>query len=190
MLRVWLGNWRKNNSLKLPCEIFRYNDFEIAQNNDDSVKTYAELHKDTIEIHNNIICDTSNNQLRPIVPSKYKQTIFNLLHNISHPGIKATRKLITARFTWININKDCTEWARTCVSCQKSKVQVHMKAPLNTFNTPARRFDNIHVDIVGPLPKSQEKQYLFTIIDRFTRWPDAIRMKDMTTSSCCNTLLI
>ena len=76
------------NSLKLPCEIFRYDDFEIAQNNDDSVKTYAELHKDTIEIHNNIICDTSNNQLRPIVPAKYTQTIFNLLQNISPQVLK------------------------------------------------------------------------------------------------------
>ena len=91
-----------------------------------------DLHKNNIEILNNIICDNSNNSLRPIVPLTYQRTIFDLLHNTSHPGIKATRKIIIKRFTWINVNKKCTEWAKTCEPCQKSKIkntssQVHMK---------------------------------------------------------------
>ena len=148
-----------------------------------------ETHKESIEIQYNIICDKINNILRPIVPVQYRRTIFDLIHNISHPGIKATRKLLTQRFTRTNINTDCNDWAKTCEACQKSKVKIHTKTPLSTFETPVRRFDDIHVDIVGPLPISQDKQYLFTIIDRFTRWPDAMPMKNITTSSCCKALL-
>ena len=55
-----------------------------------------------------------------------------------------------------------------------SKIKNQKYKFTSSYETATRRFDNIHVDIVGPLPKSQEKQYLFTIIDRFTRWPEAI----------------
>ena len=40
--------------------------------------------------------------------------------------------------------------------------------------TPDSRFDNIHIDIVGPLPPSRGYTHLLTCIDRFTRWPEAI----------------
>ena len=32
--------------------------------------------------------------------------MFNSLHNLSHPGIRATQKLITSRFVWPGINSD------------------------------------------------------------------------------------
>ena len=119
----------------MPKEIFQYDDFERQQKEDTSVQSYMKLHKENIKINNNIICDNTNNSLRPIVPAKYQRIIFDLLHNTSHPGIKATRKLVTQRFTWINVDKNCTEFAKTCEPCQKSKVQVHTKAPLSTFDT-------------------------------------------------------
>ena len=53
---------------------------------------------------------------------------------------------------------------------------------------PTRRFDHIHVDLVGPLPPSNGSRYLFTVIDRFTRWPAAYPLQDMETSSCARAL--
>ena len=54
---------------------------------------------------------------------------------------------------------------------------------------PASRPLLSDVDIVGPLPISQGNTYLFTIIDRYTRWPEAIPMADATAASCARVLL-
>ena len=74
-------------------------------------------------------------------------------------------------------------------ACQRAKVQRHVTAPLEHCQLPDRRFQRLHVDIVGPLPLSHGNTYLFTIIDRYTRWPEAIPMADATASSCAHALL-
>uniref|UniRef100_A0A146MIZ8 Integrase zinc-binding domain-containing protein n=1 Tax=Schistosoma mansoni TaxID=6183 RepID=A0A146MIZ8_SCHMA len=45
-----------------------------------------------------IICDTSTSNNRPFVPFTCRRKIFQQLHGLSHPGIRATTKLITERF--------------------------------------------------------------------------------------------
>ncbi|VDP01616.1 unnamed protein product, partial [Schistosoma margrebowiei] len=77
-----------------------------------------------------LLCDTSTGRDRPIVPKHYRRNVFNTLHKRSHPVVRATIELIAERFCWAGMNKDVREWARSCVSCQKSKVIRHNKCPL------------------------------------------------------------
>ena len=49
-------------------------------------------------------------------------------------------------------------------------------------STSQRRFSHIHVDLVGPLPASKGFTYLFTIMDRTSRWPEAIPLRPRTAS--------
>ena len=97
-----------------------------------------------------IICGTSTNQPRPFVSMAHHRVVFDTLHHLAHPRLKATEKLISARFFWPNMRRDITTWTRSCVSCQKSKVHKHNRAPLETFSTPDARFSHVHVDRVGP----------------------------------------
>ena len=97
-----------------------------------------------------ILCDVSTGVPQPLVPSALRRHVFDVLHSLAHPGIRATQRLIVARFIWPNIHIDVRNWARTCLQCQRSKVNRHTSAPLFKFGTPDARFDHVHVDIVGP----------------------------------------
>ena len=83
-----------------------------------------------------LVCDVSTGNPRPYVPAAFRRTVFNALHGLSHPGIRATQKLITSRYVWPSINSDVRRWTRTCMQCQRAKVQRHTSAPLVPFATP------------------------------------------------------
>ena len=79
--------------------------------------------------------------------------------------------------------------ARVCSACHSSKVSRHIRAPLQRRDEPDRRFSSIHVDLVGPLPASEGMRYIFTIIDRYSRWLEAVPLPTMTAADCANALL-
>lgn len=133
--------------------------------------------------------DVSTGASRPLVPASLKRRIFDQIHGLHHPGIRATRRLISERFVWKHMSKDITAWCRTCVRCQSSKIVRHQRTPLTRPPTPSERFDALHVDLVGPLDYSQGYRYIFTIVDRYTRYPDAIPLVDATAAECARALL-
>ena len=107
-------------------------------------------------------CDISTGHPRPIVPTGWRRKVFDLVHGLSHPSVRATRQLITARFVWHGICKQVGLWAKACIPCQTCKVHGHIRAPLETFQVPCRRFDHINVDLVGPLPPSNGYTHLLS----------------------------
>ncbi|XP_068236898.1 uncharacterized protein [Palaemon carinicauda] len=85
---------------------------------------------------------------------------------------------------------DVEDWVHTCTSCLNSKAHQHTYFGVGTFHEPQWCFAHIRVDVVGRLPTLHGHCYLFTIINRSTRWPDAISMETATSASCISASLL
>ncbi|KFD52984.1 hypothetical protein M514_06100 [Trichuris suis] len=51
-------------------------------------------------------CELSHDRARPSVAAPLRREVFNTLHSLSHPGIRATRRLVTEHYVWPSMNRD------------------------------------------------------------------------------------
>ena len=138
--------------------------------------------------------DRATEPARILVPTVYKRSVFSHVHNVSHPGFKATFKLLSKFYFWPNMKAEVRDWCRKCVNCQRNKVQRHTRAGLSLLPEPTKRFSDLHIDLVGPLnPPCQGKNMLLTIIDRWTGWAEALPLTmrgQAASAEACAKLLI
>ena len=146
-----------------------YQAMSLAQQSDPDVQAYrtaiTSLRLEDVPFSNGssiLLCDVSTGTPRPVVPESWRRLVFDTVHSLSHPGARTTKRLVSSKFIWHGLGKQITEWARSCVPCQRSKVHKHTKAPLSQFELPTRRFDHVNINLVGPLPESQGHTYLLT----------------------------
>jgi transposase InsO family protein len=136
-------------------------------------------------IHYQLLCDYSTDSPQPLVPASQRKAVFAAMHGVAHPGVRATRRLISTRFVWPKMAADIAAWWRDCVQCNVSKVTTHVRAAVEPIDLLPRHFAHLHVDMVGPFPVSAKgNRYLFTVIDRSTRWVEAVPVPDMSTATC------
>jgi hypothetical protein len=136
----------------------------------------------------NLVGDISTGKFRPLVPAVLRRAVFEAIHGAAHPGVRATCRLMASKFVWPGMAKQVREWARQCVACQRAKARQHVHNTPEKMEMPSRRFSHLHVDIVGPLPPSDGHTHLLTIVDRSTRWPEAIPLRSTTAAACASAL--
>ncbi|GFY55001.1 integrase_H2C2 domain-containing protein [Trichonephila inaurata madagascariensis] len=85
-------------------------------------------------------CDVSTDHIRPFVPVIFRWEIFNNLHALSRPGVRASLKMVAERYVWPAMRQDVALWARTCLQCQSSKVARHTRSEIGKFELPSSRF--------------------------------------------------
>ena len=137
-----------------------------------------------------ILGDISHDQFRPYLPTMLRSRVMNSFHDLAHIGIRPTIKAIRKHYVWHGMRKDISAFVKECLECQQSKVGIHSKHPVRQFEPePTGKFTHVHCDIVGPLPESCGFKYIFTVVDRVTRWPIAVPMTDMTAASCAQAFL-
>ncbi|GFT77204.1 transposon Ty3-I Gag-Pol polyprotein, partial [Nephila pilipes] len=132
-------------------------------------------------------CDVSMDRIRPFVPKMFRREIFNNLHALSHPGVRASLKMVAERYVWPSMRQDVVLWARTCLQCQRAKVSRHTRSEIGKFELPSSRFEHVHIDLVGPLPPSEGFRYCLTCVDRFSKWPEAFPLVEISAEAVANT---
>ncbi|XP_047109590.1 uncharacterized protein LOC124778259 [Schistocerca piceifrons] len=116
-----------------------------------------------------LLCDTSSRNLQPFLPDPFPQQAFDSVHNLWHPGIKAT----THHYVWLGICSDSCSWDHWCGACKLSKVDLHIHGPFGDFPVAIGGLMHAHVNIVNHFLTSDVQQYLLPIIEYFTLWPGA-----------------
>ena len=93
-----------------------------------------------------------------------------------HRGVSKTLNRIRERFTWPKMRNDVEKFVKYCESCHKKKiVRVKTRQPMKITDTPREAFDKVQIDLVGPLPQTENGNvYILTLQDCLTKYSEAI----------------
>ena len=109
-----------------------------------------------------------------MVPSVFRDKLLSLAHEdhlSGHFGVKKTLGRLVDHFYWPSVKKDCKRFVNTCHVCQVigKPNQKIPKAPLCPLPVVSEPFQEVQIDIVGPLPRTKSgNEYILTIIDKMS----------------------
>ena len=114
---------------------------------------------------------------------KLREEILKEHHNpvdIGHLGQHRMLELLKRTYWWPGLKEDIKRYVQGCFKCQQSKVQHQRKAgELHPLKIPQGPWQEISIDIIGPLPKSNGMDVIVVIVDQFTKM---IRLKAAMTN--------
>ena len=129
-----------------------------------------------------------------VLPGSVREEVIKLAHDgpSGHLGIKKTYSKILTHFFWPGMKKQISNYIKSCHVCQivGKPNQVIPHAPMNPIPVPTEPFTKVVIDCVGPLPKTKKgNEYLLTIMDPTTRYPEAIPIKNILAKTIVKHLL-
>lgn len=128
------------------------------------------------------------------VPSSIRTSVLKLSHDgyAGHLGVRKTYNKILSHFYWPGRKKDVAQFVKTCHVCQltgKTNEPI-LPSPLLSIPVVHEPFEKVIIDCVGPLPKTEKSnEYLLTVMDSATRYPEPFLLKNITAKSTLKPLL-
>ena len=121
---------------------------------------------------------------RPVVPAALRSYILSEIHNTGHFGVEKTYGLLQRRFFWPSMYKFVTLFVQSCDTCQKAKCDTRPpKAPLLPMVIPSKPMEFISMDIAHMPVDADGYKYMLLIGDIFSKFIDAVPLRDQTASS-------
>ena len=130
-----------------------------------------------------------NKKIRPLVPEQHRRAIMGVFHQVQHPGVKESVRKIGERYYWPLMKQQITDYVHSCKGCLGAKAKKTITPEVKPMPVLMPRFHDIALDIVGPLPWSNGARYLLTIVDRTSRYLQAVPMASATAKACCDAFL-
>jgi len=90
--------------------------------------------------------------------------------DIGYPGQHRMLELLKRTYWWPGLKEDVKRYIQGCFKCQQNKVQHQRKTgELHPLEIPQGLWQEISIDIIGPLPKSNGMDAIVVIVDQFTK---------------------
>ncbi|GFY20358.1 SCAN box domain-containing protein [Trichonephila clavipes] len=128
-----------------------------------------------------------------VVPEKYRKNLMMIGHEAAaaHLGVTKTKDAIFKTFYWPKCFSDVEDFVKTCDKCQRvGKPQNKKKAPLKIVPVITEIFTKIIIDASGPLPMTPSgNKYIITALCMSSRYPDAIPVANLCSTTVVNALL-
>lgn len=111
---------------------------------------------------------------RLYVPTAYRKELIKLAHDDplhgGHFGVKKTR-IKLREYYWPSIATEIADYVQACRVCQTHKRSYYAKIGYLNPIPVSKLFQRIHMDIVGPLPESNDgNKLIITCIDALSRY--------------------
>ena len=134
-----------------------------------------------------LYCEVSTPERpRPFVPKVHRETIMKIYHQLSHPGTKESIRKVSRQYYWPAMKSDISDFVTHCIECNRCKATKTVKPPMVPRPVLQPRFQDVQCDLVGPLPPSEGHTHLLTLVDRTSRWFEAIPLTEANAEQCCN----
>ena len=135
----------------------------------------------------NLFCEVSEeNKAKPFIPKSLTASVFQACHDLDHCGQAESKRRIRSAYYWPSLGRDTSKYVRSCHPCQSIKPKKKYCPKPKTFKVPDKRFQEVHIDVVGPLPESEGMRYILTLLDRKSRWLESVALPEASSLACCN----
>ena len=114
---------------------------------------------------------------RIVVPPVLKDRVLNLAHE-THPGIVRTKVFLRMRYFWPGLDSEVEQVVLNCKECTINQPLVH-DTPLQPVELPDKPWQKLAIDVFGPI----KGDYLLTVMDYHSSWPEAIILPDIRSES-------
>ena len=134
------------------------------------LKPYWQL-REELSLYNDLLLFRD----RIVVPKDLRRQTIEKIHQ-GHQGITRCRLRVRSSVWWPGISKEVDSYVKQCPHCEKSVPQA--REPLITTPLPAFPWERIGVDLF----ELHKSSYLI-VVDYFSRYPEAIKLKSTTSKS-------
>ena len=124
---------------------------------------------------------------RLVIPGPLRKNVLSIAHEV-HLGITITKALLRSKVWWPGIDGQVETLISNCDLCQVVGGRSPHKEPLNPTKLPSNPWEQLHIDIYGPLPDGNS---IIGIIDETSHWPQVVVVRRCTTANvikCLQTL--
>jgi len=103
-----------------------------------------------------------------------RSKLISMFHNSvigGHSGMTVTTKTVESLFYWKGQQKHIRQYVRECNVCQRNKHEnVASLGLLQPLSIPFAPFIDISMDFIEGLPKSEGKDVIMVVVDRFSKY--------------------